>query len=153
MAGTARMVPAITPLTTSCAISASRGGIARSGNLQQRGLASADLVVAELAVEDVTDVGEVAGAAGPLVVDLLALRQQLQAFHGAVDLGATALRDLAHAVVNTDARGDLRFGDGKHDEARPVCRLGLVRIRLGDAKALFCQVICGRAAILPAPHR
>src|SRR6266568_6798494 len=143
MAGTARMAPAITPLTTSCAISAARGGIARSDNLQQRGLATGDLVVAKLAVDDVADIGKVAGAAGALIVDLLALRQQLQAFHGAVDLGATALRDLAHAVVNAAACGHLRLGNGKRDEARPIGRLGLVRVWLSDGEALLCQIVGG----------
>src|SRR5450755_1651486 len=112
MAGTARMAPAIMPLTTSCATSASNGGIARSGDLQQYELAAADLVIAELAVEDVADVGEVAGAARALVVDFLALRKQLQAFHRAVDLGAAPLRNLAHVVVNASARCHLRLGDG-----------------------------------------
>src|SRR5450631_4066500 len=119
MAGTAKMAPAITPLTTSCVTSASNGGIAGSGDLQQYELASADPAVAELAVDDVADVGEVAGPACTLVVDLLALCEQLQPVHRAVDLGAASLRNLAHIVVDGNARRGLGLGDGKAHETRP----------------------------------
>src|SRR2546423_4593384 len=128
MAGTARMAPAITPLTTSCVTSASNGGIAGSGDFQQYELAGIDLVVAELAIDDVADVGEVARTARALVVDVLALCQELKAVDRAVDLGAASLRDLANVVVDGDAGRGLGLGDGKAHEARPVRGLGFVGV-------------------------
>src|SRR2546423_6164093 len=141
MAGTARMAPAITPLTTSCVTSASNGGIAGSGDFQQYELAGIDLVVAELAIDDVADVGEVARSARAFIVDLLALCQELEPFDRAVDLAAASLRDLAHVVVDGDAGRGLGLGDGKADEARPIGGLGFVGIRLGDAETLSCEVV------------
>src|ERR1700730_3267853 len=140
MAGTARMAPAIAPLTTSCVSSTSTGGIARSGDLHQCELAAADLVVAELAIDDVADVGEVAGTACALVVDLLALREQLQSVDRAVDLRAAALANLAHVVVDGDTCRRFRLGDGQRDQARPVGRLRFVRIRLGNAQPFPCEL-------------
>src|SRR5579863_10123577 len=103
MAGTASNVPAMTPFTTSWAICSRNGGIAGSGHFEECELALVHFVVAEFAVDDVADVREIAGAARALVVDLLALRQQLQAFDGTVDLGAAPLRDLAHVVADAGA--------------------------------------------------
>src|SRR5450759_1191685 len=141
MAGTARVAPDMAPLTTSCVTSASNGDIARSGYLHQCELASANLVVAELAVDDVADVGEIAGAARALVVDFLALRAQLQSVHRAVDLGAATLANLAHVVVDGDACRRLRLGDGQRNQACPVGCLRLVGIRLGDAQPLPRELI------------
>src|ERR1051325_3674610 len=102
MAGTARIVPAIAPFTTSCATSAAEA-IDALRDFQQHEFAAGYLVIAELAIGDVADLGEVAGPARAFVVDLLALREQFQSFDGAVDLGAVALTDATHAIV--DARG------------------------------------------------
>src|SRR5262250_1507488 len=93
MAGTARTVPATRPLRTSCATSPTT-----SDHLHEDELAALGLLELDLAVEDVADVGEVARPAGALEVDLLALGQELQSVHRAVDLGARALRDLPHGV-------------------------------------------------------
>ena len=108
-----------------------------SGDLQELELAALDLLVAELAVEDVADLGEVAGAAGALVVDLLALGQELQPVDGAVDLGAGALRDLADVVPDRRAGGlALGLGDGQRDQADVVVALAGVGIGSLDAEAL-----------------
>src|SRR4051812_34414521 len=71
IAGTASMVPAMRPLTISWSISLAiwRDG---SDDLQKLELGARDLLVTELAVDDVADVGEIARAAGAFVVDLLA---------------------------------------------------------------------------------
>src|SRR5215831_15288840 len=113
MAGTASTVPATRPLTISCAISAPT-----SDHLHEDELAALGLLELDLTVEDVTDVGEVAGTAGALEVDLLALGQELQPIHRAVDFGARALRDLPHGVAHSRA-GRLPLGpcDGERDEA------------------------------------
>src|SRR6266850_1506716 len=100
MAGTARTVPATRPLTTSCAISPTT-----SDHLHEAELAALGLLEADLAVEDVADVREVARTAGTLEVDLLALGQELQPVDRAVDLGAGALRDLPHGVPHGGAGG------------------------------------------------
>src|SRR5215831_5687365 len=135
MAGTARMVPAMMPFTTSCPTSASEG--IRSGDLQQHELPVGDLVVAELAIDDVADVGEVAGSARALVVDLGARSDQLQSFDRAIDLLPVTLADLAHVVADAGAGCNLRLGDRERDQAGPIRRLRLVGIRLGDAEALL----------------
>src|SRR5689334_25308908 len=119
------MVPAMAPLTMSCGISPS-GAIAASGHFEQHELSGSDLVVAELAVGDVADVGEVAGTARAFVVDVLALREQLQPFDGAVHLLAAALADLAHVVADARPGRGLRLRDRERHEARPVGRLRLV---------------------------
>src|ERR1051326_5121596 len=98
MAGTASTVPDTTPLTTSCATSSN--GTATSDELHELQLAALRLLELDLAIHDVTDVGEVARPAGALVVDGLALGQQLEALDGAVDLHAVALRDLPHVVLD-----------------------------------------------------
>src|SRR6058998_993587 len=109
MAGTARMVPAISPLRTSCAISPGT-----SGDLQQLELALLGLLVAELGVEDVTDLVELARPAGAFVVDLFALGEQAEPVHGAVDTCPCALRDLPHVVADGRAgRLALGVGDGE----------------------------------------
>src|SRR5436309_11037367 len=120
MAGTARIVPAINPLRRSWSASA---------NFQELELPLLGLLVSELAVEDVADLGEVARPAGALVVDGLALRDELEALDGALDLDARALRDLAHVVPDRRAGGlALGLRQGEHDEARLV--VGLARIRI-----------------------
>src|SRR2546426_5634585 len=96
MAGTARTVPAISPLTRSWS---------SSGNFQELELSLFGLLVAELRVHDVADVGEVARAAGALVVHRLALGEELQSLDRALDLDARALRDLAHVIADGGARG------------------------------------------------
>src|SRR5690242_394723 len=126
MAGTARIVPATRPLTTSWAISPST-----SDHLHELELRALRLLDADLAVEDVADLGEVAGPAGALVVDLLALGEELQPLDGAVDLDASALRDLPDRVADAGARGlALGPGNGQHHEARVVVALAGVRIEI-----------------------
>src|SRR5688572_23044450 len=100
MAGTARIVPATRPFTSSCGTSAST-----SDQLHDLELGPLGLIEADLAVQDVAGLREVAGPAGALVVDLLALGQQLQPGDGAVHLGAAALGDLPHGVANRRAGG------------------------------------------------
>src|SRR6185295_20270323 len=97
MAGTARTVPDTRPLTTSCAVSSS--GTLTSDQLHERELAPLRLVEADLAVEDVTALGEVARPAGALVVDGLALAEQLQTLDGVVHLHAVALRNAEHVIL------------------------------------------------------
>src|ERR1700730_16764453 len=75
----------------------------RSGDLHQNRLAGLDLLVAELAVEDVTLVVEVARPRRAGVVDLLAGGDRLQPVDGIVDRLATALRDLADIVLDRRA--------------------------------------------------
>src|SRR5438552_12826923 len=99
MAGTARIVPAISPLRTSCAIS--RG---TSADLQQLEPALLGLLVPELRVEDVADPVEVARAAVAVEIDFLPLRDQLEPLRRAVHAGAPALRDLPHVVPDARAR-------------------------------------------------
>src|SRR5262249_51466382 len=71
-AGSARMPPVTTPLKTYCAM----GGMRAAGSGIDDGhwleLAAAHLLHAEGRGQDVADLVEVAGAGGPLVVDLLA---------------------------------------------------------------------------------
>src|SRR5688572_18971561 len=98
MAGTASTVPATRPLTRSWAISPST-----SDHLHELEPGALRLVEADLAVEDVADLGEVAGAAGALVVDLLALGQQREPLDRAIHLDAAALRDLAHGLAHGGA--------------------------------------------------
>src|SRR6185503_3692553 len=126
MAGTARMVPATRPLTRSCATS-----VTRSEQLHQLEGALLGHIVTDLAVDDVAGLGEVAGPAGALVVDLLALGQELEPLDGVVHLHPTALRDLAHVVLDGGA-GGLAFGlrDGENDQARVVVALAGVRIQV-----------------------
>src|SRR4051794_8290056 len=102
----------MTPLTRICVSSESTGS--RDG--EELKLAALGDLVAELAVLDVADIGEVARAAGALVVDLLTLAQQLQPFDGGVNLGALALADLAHVVAQRRAGRLLGFGQGQEDE-------------------------------------
>src|SRR5690242_4214281 len=122
MAGTASTVPARSPLTTSCA--ASSRGTATSDELHELQLAALGLLELDLAVEDVADIGEVARPAGALVVDGLALGQQLQPLDRAVDLHTVALRDLSHVVLDGGAGGfALGVGDGQHHQADVVVAL------------------------------
>src|SRR6185503_6386432 len=131
IAGTARMVPATRPLTSSCGISPS----GTLDHLHELELASPGLVEADLAVQDVADLGEVARAAGALVVDLLALGHQLEPLDGAVDLDGAALRDLPHGVVDGGAGGVAPgLGDGQHDQADLIVALAGVGIELRAAE-------------------
>src|SRR5689334_23029371 len=131
MAGTARMVPATRPLTSSC-------GISPDGTLDQLHeleLGALRLVEADLAIQDVADLGEVARAAGALVVDLLALGHLLETLDRAVDLDPTALGDPAHGVADGGAGGiALGPGDGEHDQADLVVALTGVGIELRAAE-------------------
>src|SRR5581483_8413957 len=130
MAGTASTVPAMRPFSASCAASPST-----SGDLQQRELALVRPLVPELRVEDVADLVEVARAAGAVEVDLLALREQLQAVDRAVDARAAALRDLPHVILHRGAAGvAARVADGETDEADVIVRLARVRIEIVTAE-------------------
>src|SRR6267143_2370788 len=139
MAGTARTVPAISPLRTSCAIS--RG---TSAELQQLEPALLRLLVPELRVEDVADLVEVARSAGAVEIDVLALREQLEPLGRAVHAGAPALRDLPHVVADARARG-LPPGvrDGEDHQADVVVRLAGVRVEIVVAERLG-QPLVGR---------
>src|SRR5215470_2372173 len=135
MAGTASTVPATRPLTTSCAVSSS--GTLTSDRRHELELAPVRLLEADLAIEDVADIGEVARPAGALVVDRLGLGQELEAVDGAVDLGAGALRDAAHVVLDGGAGGlALGVGDGQQDEADVVVALAGVGIEVVAAQRL-----------------
>src|SRR5262245_29722501 len=124
MAGTASTVPATRPLTTSCATSPQ----ITSDHLHEDELANLGLLELDLTVEDVADVGEVARAAGALVVDLLALGQELQPIDRAVDLRPRALRDLPHGVAHGGAGGlALGPGNGERDQADVVVAMAGVR--------------------------
>src|SRR5437588_8797955 len=139
MAGTARIVPAISPLRTSCAIS--RG---TSADLQQLEPALLGLLVPELRVEDVADLVEVARSAGAVEVDFLALREQPEPLGRAVHAGAPALRDLPHVVADARARGfPPGVGDGEGDQADVVVRLARVRVEIVVAERLG-QPLVGR---------
>src|SRR5689334_12552549 len=137
MAGTARMAPVMTPLTTSCRTCMARPLRSRlSDNLQKLELAGFDLHVAEFATQDVANLGEVARAARALIVDVLSLADVLQAFNGTVDLLSTPLGDLADIVAQRLAGGLPGVGDGERHDAHPVGRLTLIGIGLGDAQPL-----------------
>src|SRR5215207_7083001 len=70
------------------------------GNLHQRELAGLDLVVAELAVEDVALLVEVARPRGTGIVDLAAGHDLLDAVDGVVDLLAARDRRLADVLLD-----------------------------------------------------
>src|SRR6185436_88390 len=141
MAGTASSVPATRPLTTSCAISPR----STSDHLHEGELGALGLLEADLAVEDVADVGEVARTAGALEVDLLALTQELQAVARAVDLGARALRNLPHGVAHGGAGGlALGPGDGQRDQADVIVALAGVRIEVAGPEKLGQALVAGR---------
>src|SRR2546421_1584646 len=140
MAGTASTMPATRPFTRSCASS-----LPTSDQLHELELASLRLIEADLAVEDVAELREVAGAAGALVVDVLALREELQAFDGVVDLDAAALRDLPHVVADGRAgRLALGVGDGQEHEADVVVALAGVRVEVVGAEHLGQAPVAGR---------
>src|SRR5215470_9997367 len=148
MAGTARMVPATRPFTTSCRICGSRGRSRASGDLQQLELAFLGLLVAELRVEDVPRLGEVAGPARALVVDLLVLGKELEPIDRAVHLRPRPLGDLADVVLDGGAGRLAGAGDGETHEARVVVALRGVRIHLlhaeGLGQALVSRGVDGR---------
>src|SRR2546429_5426715 len=140
MAGTARMVPAIRPLRSSCAIS--RG---TSGDFQQLELALLGLLVAELRVQDVADRVEVARPARAVEVDLLALREPLQPLHRALHARATALRDLSHVIADGGPRRfAFRMRDGQRDEADVIVGLARVRVEIVVAERLREALVRGR---------
>src|SRR4030081_2505260 len=98
MAGTAISVPAITPLISACSRMVTRRS-PRSSDLHERDLAALYLIVAELAVLNVADVGEIARTARAVVVDRLLGGDRLQPVDGIVDLGAARrLADFADTV-------------------------------------------------------
>src|SRR5262245_11585470 len=139
MAGTASTVPATRPLTTSCTISPNT-----SDHLHEDELAALGLLELDLAVEDVADVGEVARTAGALVVDLLALGQELQPVHRAVDLGAGPLRDLSHGVTHGGSGGlALGPGDGQRDQADVIVALAGIRIEVAGPEELGQPLVAG----------
>src|SRR5215475_11236449 len=123
MAGTARMVPATRPFTTSCRNCGSRGRSGASGDLQQLELALLGLLVAELRIEDVPRLREVAGPARALVVDLFVLGEELEPVHRAVHLGPRPLGDLADVVLDGGARRLAGAGNGEAHEARVIVAL------------------------------
>src|SRR5438093_4239949 len=126
MAGTARTVPAISPLTRSWS---------SSGNFQELELSLLGLLVADLGVHDVAHLGEVARAAGALVVHRLALAEELEALHRALDLHARPLRDLAHVIADGGARGlALGVRDREQHEAHVVVGLAGIRIDVVGAE-------------------
>src|SRR5262245_4998494 len=143
MAGTARTVPATRPLTTSWAVSST--GTLTSDELHELELAPLRLVEADLAVEDVADVGEVARTARALVVDRLALGEELEALDGVVDLDAVALQDAAHVILDGRA-GRLALGvsDGQQDEADVIVALARIRIEVVRAEDLGEALVAGR---------
>jgi hypothetical protein len=83
------------------------------------------------------------GPARALVVDLLALREQLEPVHRVVDLGPWSLGDLADIVLDRRARGLARTGHGKADQARVIVALRRVRIHLLDAQGLGEALVGG----------
>src|SRR5260370_40570662 len=132
MAGTARIVPAISPLRTSCAIS--RG---TSADLQQLEPALLGLLVPELRVEDVADLVEVARSAGAVEIDFPPLREQPEPLGRAAHAGAPALRDLSHVVADARAPGlPLGGRDGEGHQADVVVRLARVWVEIVVAERL-----------------
>src|SRR5262249_32150697 len=131
MAGTARMVPATSPLMRSWRTSINCGPSSlQDSDLFEFGLLGS--IEADLAVDDVADLGEVARAARPLVVDVLALGDQLEPVHRAVHLDAVALGDLADVVPDRCARRLApRPGDGEQHEADVIVALARVRVEIG----------------------
>src|ERR1700730_4417069 len=76
-----------------------------SSDLHHGELAGLDLLVAELAVEDVALVVEIAGARRTGLIDLLARRDRLDAVRGIVDRLSAALRHPAGVVLYRRAAG------------------------------------------------
>src|SRR6476469_6495178 len=108
IAGAARIAPAITPFSTSCAMSVSTPALR---NLEELEGPALNLVVAKLAIGNVADVGEGTRPAGARVIDLLALLQHRQPIDGRIDLRAFAVGDRAHAVADRGAVRIARFRD------------------------------------------
>src|SRR5438093_13493136 len=109
MAGSSSIVKAIWTLTKSWS---------SSFNFQELELSLLGLLVPELRVHDVADLGEVARAAGALVVHRLALGEELEALDRALDLDARPLRDLAHVIPHGGARRRaLGVRDGGNQDA------------------------------------
>src|SRR5229473_2492743 len=98
MAGTASTVPATRPFTASWAIWSSEPGT--SDHLHELELALLRLIEPDLAIQDIARVGEVARPAGSLVIDRLALGQELQPFDRTIDFQAVALGDLSHVIAD-----------------------------------------------------
>src|SRR5580692_10849254 len=96
MAGVVRIAPAITPFSTNCAMSISTPG---SGDLDELERSVVHAVEAELAVQDVADIGESAWSAGAGVFDVLASLQCRQPIYRRVDDHAVAVGDLAYIVA------------------------------------------------------
>src|SRR5262245_33325825 len=120
IAGTARIVPGTSPLTRSCASSLTR----LSDHLEPLELALLSLIEADLAVHDVARLREVARPGGALVVDRLALGEELEPVHRAVHLGAAALRDLANVLADGRPRGIAAgVGDRQEHQADVVVAL------------------------------
>src|SRR5262245_947945 len=141
MAGTAKRVPETSPL-----ISAWRTSSMRSGDLQQGELAALDLLVAELAGEDVALLVEVARAGGAAVVDLLAGGDRLDAVDGVVDRLAATLADLADIILDGDASGVLGLSHRHQRQAAMVVDLAGVRIGCGEPRHLL-HLLIGVAAL------
>src|SRR6266567_3886469 len=78
----------------------------RSGDLDERDLATLNLIVAELAILNVADVGEITRTARAVVVDRLLGGDRLEPVDGVVDLGAARrLADFADIVLDGGAGG------------------------------------------------
>src|SRR5262245_34366492 len=129
IAGTARMVPDIKPLRISCATCIYQAAEHRArvrlqppwlNDLEETQLPVDHLHVAETAALNVTDIGEVARSGGTLVVDLLALSQELQTLDRAIDLLSRALTDFAHVVLERAAGCLLRLRQRQDHQARPI---------------------------------
>src|ERR687892_2814725 len=88
-----------------------RGPNHELSNLHQGELAGPDLVVAELAVEDVALLVEVARPRGASIVDLAAGHDLLDAVDGVVDLLATGNSRLADVLLDRLAGRRLAVGD------------------------------------------
>src|ERR1051325_6578414 len=140
IAGTARMVPATRPLIRSCPTSPSTGS-ERGDDLE---LALLGLLEADLAVENVAGLGEVTRAARALVVDRLALGEQLEPLDRVVDLHARPLRDPAQMVPHRGAGGlPAGVADGEAHEARVIVALAGVGIEVVAAESLGEAPVAG----------
>src|SRR5258708_2356538 len=145
MAGTAISVPAITPLISACSRIVTRRS-PRSGDLDERDLAALNLIVAELAVLDVADVGGITRTARPVIVDGLLGGDGLQSVDGIVDLDAArCLADFADIVLDRGPRGVARDSDSQQHQIDLIIDLRGVRIGRRNADHLY-QIAVGLRA-------
>src|SRR5947207_13456916 len=111
MAGTAMSVPAITPLISACNRSVTRRS-PRSGDLDERDLAALNLIVAELAILNVADVGKVTRPTRAVVVDRLLGGDRPEAIDRLVDLGAARRLAACADIVLDGGAGGIARGRG-----------------------------------------